>query len=69
MPRFEVGDKVRKNGVYADYRSAIGKEFIVTATGFMGDVEVIWTEPSLNGAYAADGFDLVEAHNNVCSSD
>lgn len=63
--RFKVGDRVRKNRKYVDRSSFRGMEFLVVATGTIGDIDVIWTEPSLGGAYAADGFDLVEKCSEV----
>lgn len=66
--KFKVGDRVRKNRKYIDYSSVRGTEFLVVATGTIGDIDVIWTEPSIGGAYAADGFDLIQEgeHANVC---
>lgn len=58
--RFKVGDRVRKNRKYVDRSSFRGMEFLVVATGTIGDIDVIWTDPSIGGAYAADGFDLVQ---------
>lgn len=59
MARFEVGDIVQLNDKYIDNRDMVGKDLTVTHIGNIGNKECIWTDPSIGGAYAADGFDLV----------
>lgn len=39
--RFKVGDRVRKNRKYVDRSSFRGMEFLVVATGTIGDIDVI----------------------------
>lgn len=58
MPRFNIGDKVRLNDKYMDARSHVGEVFTVTNVATIGGQECVFTDPSLGGAYAADGFDL-----------
>lgn len=58
MPRFNIGDKVLLNDKYMDARSHVGEVFTVTNVATIGGQECVFTDPSLGGAYAADGFDL-----------
>ena len=58
MSRFNVGDKVLFNGRYDDSRHRIDESFTVISVVEIGGKECIFTDPSVCGAYAADGFDL-----------
>lgn len=58
MNRFNAGDKVRFNGKYVDSRHRIDESFTVVSVAEIGGKECIFTDPSVGGAYAADGFDL-----------
>lgn len=58
MSRFKAGDKVRFNGKYEDSRRRIDESFTVVSVVEIGGKECIFTDPSVGGAYAADGFDL-----------
>lgn len=62
MSRFKAGDKVRFNGKYEDSRRRIDESFTVVE---VGGKECIFTDPSVGGAYAADGFDLAR-ETGVC---
>lgn len=57
MARFNVGDKVRLNDKYMDARNRVGETFTVTDVATIGGKECVFVNPSLGGAYAADGFD------------
>lgn len=48
----------RLNDKYMDARSHVGEVFTVTNVATIGGQECVFTDPSLGGAYAADGFDL-----------
>lgn len=61
MARFNIGDKVCLNDKYMDARSHVGEVFTVTDVATIGGKECVFTDPSLCGAYAADGFDLAAA--------
>lgn len=58
MSRFKAGDKVRFNGKYDDSRHRIDESFTVVSVAKIGGTECIFTDPSVGGAYAADGFSL-----------
>lgn len=58
MSRFNVGDKVRFNGKYDDSRHRIDESFTVVSVVEIGGKECIFTDPSVGGAYIANGFDL-----------
>lgn len=60
MEKLIKGDIVKLNDKYHDKRDQLGVHFVVIEVGEIGGKRVIWTDPSLGGAYAADGFDLVE---------
>lgn len=57
MARFKIGDKVCLNGRYMDECNHVGEVLTVTAVTKIGGVECVFTDPSIGGAYAADGFD------------
>lgn len=58
MSRFKAGDKVRFNGKYFDSRHRIDESFTVVSVVEICGRECVFTDPSVGGAYAADGFDL-----------
>lgn len=60
MATFAKGDIVQLNDKYIDKRDRMGERFTVVEVGEICGKEVVWTDPSLCGAFAADGFDLVE---------
>ena len=60
MAELKKGDIVRLNGRYIDKQDRMGELFTVIEVGEICGKQVVWTDPSLCGAYAADGFDLME---------
>lgn len=64
MTDFKKGDRVRLNDKYMDARDHVGEVLTVVETAVIGGQPCIFTDPSLGGAYAADGFELVASEED-----
>lgn len=59
--KLQKGDKVTPNAKYMDMATHAGEEMTVTDTVVLCGTPCVWVDhPSFHGAYAEDGFGLIQ---------